>query len=207
FNEHVFNSLSFYTRNLGQLGLFLSVTITFSIIGVWHGATLGFLVFGVLNGIAISIEMLTKKMRKKIAKKIAPTFLSIIGHTYLFLLVAFLFVFVKTASLSGFVLVAQSVLNIHMIQDTVLVFNHFIHHVPFSPNKLNSFTFIGNLLRDYNVVIVCAAGTLITLFNFIKQNGYKYFSLINYFRYTVLVVLIMQFGVYHNAAEFVYFKF
>jgi D-alanyl-lipoteichoic acid acyltransferase DltB (MBOAT superfamily) len=46
----------------------LSLLISFTLIGLWHGANWTYVVFGLLHGVALAFETLTKKRRKKIRK-------------------------------------------------------------------------------------------------------------------------------------------
>jgi alginate O-acetyltransferase complex protein AlgI len=74
FNDYLFTPLVINWRDRGRLGVILALLITFFISGLWHGAGWGFIIYGVLHGIAVSFEVLTKKSRKKLSKKM-PTLL------------------------------------------------------------------------------------------------------------------------------------
>lgn len=49
--DYVHTPLSFILRSLGKKGLLISIFFTFTLVGLWHGAKLTFVVFGVLHGI------------------------------------------------------------------------------------------------------------------------------------------------------------
>ena len=73
FRDYVFTPLTFSIRGVGGragkwLG-WLSIFIIFPLSGVWHGAGLGFLVWGVLNGVFMVVGKMTAKKRRKWAKK------------------------------------------------------------------------------------------------------------------------------------------
>jgi len=53
----------------------IATTFTFFLCGLWHGASLGFIMFGLLHGLALSYEILTKKLRKNWLKNI-PVFIN-----------------------------------------------------------------------------------------------------------------------------------
>jgi len=72
FQDYLFTPLTVALRRLGKWSIVISLFITFSIIGLWHGASLAFVVFGCLHGLAIIYETLTRKTRKKWAKIIPP---------------------------------------------------------------------------------------------------------------------------------------
>jgi len=56
--DYLFTPLSMSLRGLGQAGLVLCIMLNMLIIGLWHGLTLNFLVFGVLQGILVSVTAL-----------------------------------------------------------------------------------------------------------------------------------------------------
>jgi alginate O-acetyltransferase complex protein AlgI len=56
--DYLFTPLSMSLRGLGQSGLVLCFMLSMIIIGLWHGFTVNFLVFGVLQGILVSITAL-----------------------------------------------------------------------------------------------------------------------------------------------------
>ncbi len=63
--DYVFTPLRMATRNWGKAGLVASVMINMTLIGVWHGFTWCFLVFGLMNGVFLSVSVLTLKQRTK----------------------------------------------------------------------------------------------------------------------------------------------
>jgi len=56
--DYLFTPLSMSLRGLGQTGLVLCLMLNMIIIGLWHGLTVNFFVFGVLQGILVSISAL-----------------------------------------------------------------------------------------------------------------------------------------------------
>ncbi len=69
-HDYLFNPISLYFRHAGKWGIILATVITFSIIGLWHGASWNFVFYGFLQSVFICFEFLTKKQRKFISKKI-----------------------------------------------------------------------------------------------------------------------------------------
>jgi alginate O-acetyltransferase complex protein AlgI len=70
--DYVYNPLSISFRNWKQNGVILTLVLTFTLNGLWHGASWHFVVFGLLMGMALGFEALTKKIRKRI-RKATPT--------------------------------------------------------------------------------------------------------------------------------------
>lgn len=61
--DYVYTPISFSFRKYRTWGIIIALNLTFFISGVWHGAALNFIVWGVIQGIALSIEMLTRKRK------------------------------------------------------------------------------------------------------------------------------------------------
>lgn len=61
--DYVYTPLSFSFRKYKVGGIVIALMITFIISGIWHGATINFLIWGVLQGIFLSIEALINKRR------------------------------------------------------------------------------------------------------------------------------------------------
>jgi alginate O-acetyltransferase complex protein AlgI len=56
--DYLFTPLSMSLRDFGQTGLIACIMLSMAIIGLWHGLTLNFLVFGLLNGVFVSVTAL-----------------------------------------------------------------------------------------------------------------------------------------------------
>jgi alginate O-acetyltransferase complex protein AlgI len=67
--DYVYTPLSFSVRKYGVWGIVTALMLTFIISGVWHGAALGFIVWGAIHGVILSIETLTKKRKDNFEKK------------------------------------------------------------------------------------------------------------------------------------------
>lgn len=92
-NEYLYMPINFGLRRLKRFGTIIAIFITFLISGIWHGAALAFILWGISHGIAIAYDILTKKMREKVASK-TPRFLyvgfsQILTYIYLSLTVVF----------------------------------------------------------------------------------------------------------------------
>ena len=67
--DYVFTPLRMETRSLGQFGLILSITINMVLIGIWHGISWTFLVFGLLNSLFLIVDSLSSQARRKFFKR------------------------------------------------------------------------------------------------------------------------------------------
>ncbi len=67
--DYVYTPLSFAFRKYRVRGIVTALLITFLISGVWHGASLTFVIWGLMQGIFVSIEALTVKPRNNFAQR------------------------------------------------------------------------------------------------------------------------------------------
>lgn len=84
--EYVFLPLSRHSKTKSRL--YVNVLIVYLLVGVWHGATMGFLVWGILNGVWLILEHSTKKKRDAFFTHVG---LNVQGRVYN--LFAWLFIF------------------------------------------------------------------------------------------------------------------
>lgn len=98
-SDYVFQPIAFSLRKYKIHGTIIAIFITFLLSGLWHGANLTFVVWGLLHGLAIVLEILTAQKRKTLSDKFggAYKFLSIF-LTFNFL--AFSSVLINSANLS-----------------------------------------------------------------------------------------------------------
>ncbi|HEY7208859.1 MAG TPA: MBOAT family O-acyltransferase [Bryobacteraceae bacterium] len=67
--DYVFTPLRMATRNAGNAGLVASLTINMIAIGLWHGITWGYFLFGVVHALFLSVDALSQRARKRLSKK------------------------------------------------------------------------------------------------------------------------------------------
>ncbi len=60
----IFTPLRMASRRWKKWGLIFSVYVTFSLVGVWHGNGINFLIFGLLHGTYVGLSTLTLKSRE-----------------------------------------------------------------------------------------------------------------------------------------------
>lgn len=61
--DYVFLPLRMCSRYWGMAGLAVSIAITMILIGLWHGASMAFLLFGAVQAVYMIMSTLTRKMR------------------------------------------------------------------------------------------------------------------------------------------------
>ncbi len=56
--DYIFTPLAFQMRYWGKAGIIISLLITFTICGIWHGPTWNFLIWGLVQGLLLGLEEL-----------------------------------------------------------------------------------------------------------------------------------------------------
>lgn len=68
-NDYIYTPLSFALRGLKIWGVIISLVVTFIISGVWHGAAMTFVVWGLMQGFFLSVEVLMAARRNAFEKR------------------------------------------------------------------------------------------------------------------------------------------
>ena len=66
--DYVFTPLRMMTRSAGTAGLAFSITVNMVAIGIWHGLTWGYVMFGVVHAAYLVVDALTSRFRAKFFK-------------------------------------------------------------------------------------------------------------------------------------------
>jgi len=187
--DYLYTPLNFSLRKYGLSGIVISLMLTFIISGVWHRASLTFIVWGTLQGIMLSIEALTSKRRTLIAKKHGlnhKVWYNFSGISITFTLFAASMVFGRASSISEALIIYERIFT-----------------------DMHAKLFTG----DLGVFIFALMGIFILLMNdficeyfpnikFVHNKN----SYISYISVLLLIMYIVTFGVFDNS-QFIYFKF
>ncbi len=97
----------------GKIRFYLALFITFAVSGIWHGAGLTFLVWGVLHAFYQIFGHATQGMRQKISSTLHINeqnfFVRLCKQVYIFLIVTFAWVFFRAASLERAIYILQKI--------------------------------------------------------------------------------------------------
>ena len=100
--NYIYTPLSFRLRSWKMIGIVSALVITFLISGIWHGAKWTFFAWGLLQGIYLSIEVVTQKKRSKFIQKFClskkPWFI-LINFAWVFILFSFSQIFARCDSI------------------------------------------------------------------------------------------------------------
>jgi alginate O-acetyltransferase complex protein AlgI len=98
--DYLFTPLSMSLRGLGQIGLVLCIMLNMLIIGLWHGLTLNFFVFGLLQGVLVSVTALIVMSRRRAGAKpgSGPLWLAVAGMILTYTLLSLSTIFWHSAT-------------------------------------------------------------------------------------------------------------
>ena len=106
--DYVFTPLQFIMRKLKRFASVIPALITFTLIGVWHGGTSAYLVFGFLMGVLVAIDSLISKRRKKLKKTLPKPLFKTVSIIITILVNILVFVFMKAGLASdGFAIIGS----------------------------------------------------------------------------------------------------
>jgi alginate O-acetyltransferase complex protein AlgI len=184
FNDYLFNPLVIANRNWGKFAVVFALIVTFFVSGLWHGAGWSFIIYGLLHGLAVCYEFLTKKIRKRIASKTPALIYNSFSIALTFIFVAFAWIFFRASNINTAWLIIGK-----------------------------AFTFNGAIWAGEYMLDYCLLAILILLVYEITSQYFKpgvIFKNPNYWvrnlSYAVVVLTIIVLGVF-DGGQFIYFQF
>ena len=97
-NDYIFNPIALNNRSWGKWAVFFSLIVSFAVIGIWHGPSWNYLVFGLLQAAALIFETVTKRTRKSIFNKTNRRVYNVLSILITFLFVSFSLIIFRSAS-------------------------------------------------------------------------------------------------------------
>jgi alginate O-acetyltransferase complex protein AlgI len=187
--DYIYTPLSFTFRKYKVWGIVISLMITFFISGVWHGAALTFIVWGLIQGVFLSIEALTNKRKAIFEKK------HNLSNKWWYIFAGIVLTFILFAS-------SQIFGRAETINEAIAIYRRIFSNA----GKL----FIGSPA----ILIYSILGLLIILFkDFTDEFTPSSFLLfenknkvIRILAYSSVIILVLLIGVF-DGGQFIYFKF
>lgn len=198
--DYLYYPLAFGFGKVTKMKLYLSSFITFTLIGLWHGANWTYVVFGMMQGIYLVIGSATESARKALQTTLHllrfPRAHRALQAIVVFALFALSLVFFRSENMHQALWIMK---NIFSIPD----FGFFISQIRSNP------TYIGTHVIFVPAAIATIAMEIIQYYQ-AKQGTLYIFEnkprKIRYLWYYTLVIAIMMFG-YFGGQSFIYFKF
>ncbi len=121
--DYLFLPIALKKRYWGTWGILYATMIAFSLMGLWHGANWNFLFFGVLHGLALSYEIVTKKWRMKITGYIPSQIYNTLSLIFTFAFINFTYIFFRANTISDALYIVS-----HLFTGTGSFFLQLVNH-------------------------------------------------------------------------------
>jgi len=189
--DYIYTPLSFRFRKYRLLGTVIALMLTFLISGIWHGAALTFIFWGLLQGSFLSLEAVTSKQRRALFKKYDLTkkrWFIFASCVFVYLLFAFSELFCGPVSSMGktFLIIKKIFLN------------------------LNSPLYYGS---PSSILFTLAGILILFVFEWQTKGHEGHFPfldnknwLVRKLSYAMLIIIILMIGVF-DGGQFIYFQF
>lgn len=194
FNDYLFTPLVIARRDWGKTAVVFALFVTFFISGLWHGAGWTFIIWGLLHGIAVGFEFLTKKSRLKVAKKIPPTIYNTGSLLLTFVFLCIAWVFFRAIS----------------VRDAIYILSHCLDHTISGTNILTQLDSLGVSIQRLFFLFALLSFLLLSEKLVIAKGldawiGKKP-AVVRWSIYYLLVILMINVGVW-GEKQFIYFQF
>lgn len=197
--DYIFKPLQMSWRDHGQAGTALALIITFLISGIWHGASWGFVVWGLLHGSYLAVSTYYRPYQKKLHKWVGVEKSGLLKAWQIFVtfnLVSFAWIFFRAESIGDAWYVVANALNIHS--------NYLLAYQTGLKNFIKNNALMGQGSYAFIIVIVS-----LTLTYYVRSNKNMtifnrsiYIRWLLYLSLTFAIILLSQAN-----SQFIYFKF
>jgi D-alanyl-lipoteichoic acid acyltransferase DltB (MBOAT superfamily) len=191
--DYLYYPLALGWGKVTKLRLYLSTLITFTLIGLWHGANWTFVIFGTIHGIYLVTELLTKNVRTWLVKHThidkLPRFHYALQMFIVFVLVSMSFIFFRSNTLSQAVYIFKKIISGFSIKE--------VNFLDTNGFAILSFSVLLLFLSEYLVFQKYSMDDVYTM----KHGNLLCLSLV-----ILSIVLVFSFG-WWGGASFIYFQF
>ena len=199
--DYIFSPLRMSWRRYSNLGMAAALLGSFLILGVWHGAKWGFLVFGAMHGTMVVVSTFTLSWRDKFwANAGVPNSVLLVSRAIVtFLLVALAFVMFRADSLPQAMQIYQGIFSAELFRDAATILADLRNHVSISSSSLKDFLFC-------SWVIPCLLGGDILVRKKLVPERFPAVVQIVGYNYGLLLIL-SEWLTHYGTQPFVYYKF
>ena len=188
--DYLYQPIAASKRYWGQWGIVYALVVTFVLLGVWHGAGWNYVIYGLIQGLIISYEMVTVAYRNKVETSVGKHVFGAYSILRTYLLFAFSLLFFRLSSLS----------------DAGYMISHLSFNLHTSIKELR----LG--MTDQECIVTGVAVVLLFLYEYFmsKQDLLQALNqrhrIIRWGVYYLLVLLMFLFGQF-GSEDFIYLQF
>ena len=194
--DYIFKPLQMKWRNHGTAGTVTALVVTFFVSGVWHGATWGFVIWGLLHGLYLGASVIVKPYQKKVHSVLGikgTLFLKVWQTIVTFNLVCLAWVFFRAGTFSdAWYVVTHTVID----SGSALIHGSIVDLKDLGVGRTK-------LYQSFLPMVA-------TLGVFLLKDRIDFFARPRWLRWTayyLLVYLILFHGITSDKPQFVYFQF
>ncbi|MDO8676544.1 MAG: MBOAT family O-acyltransferase [Candidatus Azambacteria bacterium] len=203
-HDYLYYPIVFSFKQKTAAKLYLATLITFTLIGLWHGANWTFVIFGALQGIYIFIGQATKQFRTRIAEWVGIAKWPSLYHIW------------QSAIVFGLFSLSLIFFRANTLQDAVYIISHFGDGWPVfisnfsNPQFLNQYIFMGFSKSEFYLSVFSIL-SLISYELIYKTTKFRAFfdrqpAFVGAFIFTLGILSLFVFGTF-SGQEFIYFQF
>ena len=197
--DYIFKPLQMSMRDWRTLGTAIALIITFLISGLWHGASWGFIIWGLLHGVYLALSVFSQPLLKKANKKLGlekTKVFTIWQRVTTFNLVCFAWIFFRANNTS----------------DAFYIVTHLLNGISIRTNQLKDLIspiLLGQGGKAFLLLLVSIG--FIEFLQFVQQNGtthhrFSQWSIwLRWVIYYATVIFILCFGIF-GGSKFIYFQ-
>ena len=192
FFEYVYNPIAIAKRSWDKWAVVYASLLTFLLLGLWHEASWKFVIFGLLQGIVLSIEFLTRKLRKAVSSRLPGMVNDCVGVVFTFCFFSFALIFFRS----------------NILSDAVTIIKHLFSFSD-AGGRINSLTIALTIQETLMAMFWVSFLLIVEHFdrNFdLKKVVAKQALLLRWAIYYTVIFTILTFGVCQQS-QFIYFKF
>ncbi len=181
---------------------YFNVMVVFLLSGLWHGASWGFVFWGILHGFYQIVGETTQTLREKLAIRMGVKTSSfshkLMKRIFVFILVDIAWIFFRAQSFAGGTQVIKTIVN-------DLNLSAFFHGTIYE---------LGITQTDLTIMMVCVVAFIlldnlrsrINILEFLKQQQ-LWFRWSCYLTMILIIVFLGVYGTGYSGAQFIYFQF
>ena len=200
--DYIFSPLRMEWRRHANLGMAAALMASFVILGVWHGAKWGFLIFGTMHGLMVVVSTFTLPHRDKFWAKVGlpNSILRISRGIITYLLVALACVVFRADSLPQALQIYQSIFSAGPFYDSARFLSELWHHTSSTP-----FPVLNAFLACFWVIPCLLGGDILVRSKLVSERLPAIVQIVGY-NYGLLVIL-SEWLTHYGTQPFVYYKF
>jgi alginate O-acetyltransferase complex protein AlgI len=200
--DYIFSPLRMEWRRYSNVGMAAALMSSFVILGVWHGAKWGFLIFGAMHGLMVVVSTFTLPWRDKFWAKVGlPDFiLRLFRGVITYFLVALACVVFRADTLPQAIQMYQGVFSTAPFQDLAKYLSDFWQHA-----NTTSFSAFKDFLGCFWVIPCLLGGDILVRKKLVPEKLPAIVQIIGY-NYGLLVILSLWLT-HYGTQPFVYYKF